>query len=74
MAIPYEYLQYSKIRGAFLMEKKIKISNDRKVVSQKGSLYVNIPKAFVERHDIKPGDTLTVIDRIGNLKIVVQKD
>jgi len=41
----------------------------RKVVNQRGTLYVSLPKRFVERHGIKPGDNVSMV--CGNfLKII----
>lgn len=47
-----------------------KVGNDRTVIELGGSLYVNIPMAFVEKHGIRAGDILTVV--VGEvMKVVV---
>jgi len=33
----------------------------RKVIKQHSSLYVCLPKCFVERHNIRPGDFMSII-------------
>jgi hypothetical protein len=55
--------KYKERREIFMSEKndtRVK-SAERSLVSLGGSLYLNIPKDFVVKHNLKPGDTLTVI-------------
>lgn len=45
----------------------------RRAVSQNGTIYVALPKEFVKKHNIEPGEKLPVIaDHI--LKIVPMKE
>jgi len=53
--------------GNYMDEKNVKITT-RTVIMNNGSLYVNLPKKFVKRHGIVPGDKMAMM--VGeNLKI-----
>lgn len=47
-------------------EERIKTRN---VINHNGSCYICLPKSFVQRHNIKPGDKLALLEG-ENLKIV----
>jgi hypothetical protein len=45
-------------------------STTRRVIALSASLYINIPKGFIEKHNLKAGDTLTLVWD-NSLRIVV---
>jgi hypothetical protein len=47
-----------------------KTVTERSVVNINGTLYVSIPKAFADRHSIRPGDRLPMILGDSQLKII----
>jgi bifunctional DNA-binding transcriptional regulator/antitoxin component of YhaV-PrlF toxin-antitoxin module len=61
------------MEGIFKMKKNSGVEKsvtERSVVNINGTLYVSIPKAFADRHSIRPGDRLPMILDGSQLKII----
>jgi hypothetical protein len=52
---------------------RIKLTAERTVVNQNGTLYVSIPKAFADRHKIQAGDRLAMFLGLDSIKIIAQE-
>jgi hypothetical protein len=42
----------------------------RRLIAQRGSLYINVPREFIKRHELKAGDRLSLVVSAGSIKLV----
>ena len=54
-------------------DERRRLTAERTVVNQNGTLYVSIPKAFADRHRIQAGDRLAMFLGLDSIKIIPQE-